>query len=267
MNAWCPRLLVGTLLILLLCLLFPAVGRADPQPTARTTVNQNVRAMGHLGAPILEVLQPGATVTLHARLQDGSWVDVTTPHKVKGWMYRRYLQVDDTVVMGLPAVGQDYLLDMLPQSDAMPGMTQATPAPPGPTAKPTSTPDPLAAMNTFSIVELPAGLVTDARALIPITVTVCIDLNQNRTCDPGEGIRDVPILVADATTAQVLATKATDAQGQVTLAVLAPDQAQLTVSAPTLAWTEAVFGSADRPPAALQHIEPQGSMVLPWPLP
>jgi hypothetical protein len=122
-------------------------------------------------------------------------------------------------------------------------------------------------MNTFSILELPPGDAADARAALPVTVTVCIDLNQNRACDPGEGIRDVPILVADATTAQVLATQPTNAQGMVTLAVLAPPDAQLTVSAPTLAWTEQVLGSTDHPPAAIEHIEEQGSMVLPWPLP
>jgi hypothetical protein len=258
-------LAVATILVFAL-LLIPWIARAAPDPTATTTRDQNVRSMGHLGAPILEVLHPGAVVQLRARLQDNSWVAVTTPHGTKGWMYRDYLQVDDKIVAALPAVGSDYLIDMMPAGDAMPGMPQPTPAP-GPTPHPTATPDPMTGMNTFLAFELPAGDPSVETAPIPITVTICIDLNQNRACDPGEGVAGAPILVSDSTTAAVLASKPTDGQGKVSLSVPASDQTQLTVSAPTLAWTDSVLGSADRPPAAMQYIVPQGNLLMPWPLP
>src|ERR671933_2454519 len=120
------RARVGLLPLLLLAI--TGAAPAAPAPTALTTVSQHVRAMGHLGAPILETLPPGQRVTLRARLPDNSWVAVTTPHQVKGWMYRPYLEVADQTVQALPAVGQDFLLDpQTPQGDAMPGMPPAAP--------------------------------------------------------------------------------------------------------------------------------------------
>jgi hypothetical protein len=266
------RRLALPLIALLVLLALPRGGRAA-DATATVTRDQNVRSMGHLGAAILEVLHPGAVVHLHARLQDSSWVDVTAPDGTKGWMFQRYLQVDDTVVAALPTVGSDYMLDqMAPQGDAMPGMPQPTPAP-GPTAKPapTATPDPMAGMNAYLAFELPAGDPAQLAAPIPVTVTICVDLDQDRTCGPLEGVAGALILVSDATTAAVLASAVTDASGKVTLNVPAPADptsgGQLIVSAPTLAWTQPIQGTADRPPAAVQDLVTQGRIGLPLPLP
>ena len=257
-------------------LLLPLAASAAPAapPTAQTTVRQNVRTMGHLGAPILEVLPPGTTVMLHARTQDRSWVDVETPDHVKGWMYRPLLAADDQAVAALPAIGTDSLLDPQdPHSDAPPG--GARPAGPSPTPQPTE--DPLVAMNTAVFVELPAGPATDDAAVlsqrVPITLVVCADVNQNRGCDLGEGIRDVPVLVRDTTTAQVLATQPTGADGLFTLTVNVPAGDQLAVEAPTLAWSEPVLLQAGttgdgtvKPPQLPPLIVPP-PVALPWPHP
>ena len=259
------KLLIFPLLTLGLLLTLPAAGRAA-EAHATTTRDQNVRSMGHLGAPVLEVLTPGQTVQLRARLQDNSWVAVTTSRGTKGWMFRGYLQVDDAVVSALPAVGSDYMLDMMPQGDAMPGMAQPTPTP-GPTAKPTAAPD----LTTFLAFELPAAPPAQLAAPVPVTVTICVDLDQDRSCGPFEGVAGAPVIVSDGLTAAVLAQGSTDATGKITLNVPAASDpqstGQLVVSAPTLAWTQPIQGTADRPPAAVQYIVQQGQRLAPWPLP
>ena len=270
------RRLVLPVIIASLLILIPLGSRAA-DATAKVTRDQNLRSMGHVGAPILEVLHPGAVVHLNARLQDSSWVDVTAPDGVKGWMFRRYLDADDAAVAALPAVGSDYMVDQMPAGDGAtqrvpdavsPGMPQPTPTPAP--AAPTATPEP-AGMTALLAFELPAGSPAVATAPIPVTVTICVDLDGDRTCSPLEGVAGAPVMVSDGMTAAVLAAGVTDANGKVTLHVPASrdpqSTGQLVVSAPTLAWTQPIQGTADRPPAAVQDLVQQGILRMPWPNP
>jgi hypothetical protein len=279
---------IGTSLWLL-AVTFAHAQQQDP-PTATTTQLQNVRAMGHLGAPVLEILTPGQRVLLHARLPDNSWVDVTTPKGTKGWMYRPYLQVDDRVVAALPSVGQDYLLPM----PGMPDAPASTP-PPMPSPDPSATTDaifrpesdvqvsatvtatleqqqqPSGASRLGAPPALPVAAPAPGSTPVPLAITICIDLNKSQVCDPGEGVQGVPLVVMDTTTDQVVATAVTDAAGRARFTASAPPNAALVVNAPTLAWSQAVqvtTGDAGTvAPPAIQHIEPLGNLMLPWPLP
>jgi hypothetical protein len=261
----------GPLVACLLCLLLlPHPARAA-DPTARVTVYRgNLRDRPHIDhSTVLRILRQDDVVTLRGRLQDGSWIAVTTQDGVAGWVHHSLL--------ALPAGDLPVLPGDPPASDAMPGMPLPTPTAPPPT--PTmpmmqmggAT---LAISGTITmadVLELPASDAVDV-AVGPdagatpftITVRVCYDANANHACDEGEGVRGLTT-IAERSDATIIATQPTDARGVAHLAVKAPANQPLTVGVPELGWTQQA--QSEGSDVALQPLVIGDVIALPWPLP
>lgn len=112
----------------------------------------------------------------------------------------------------------------------------STPAPvvptntPIPTLAPTDTPAPTSTPPFIQVRQLPtvtpAG---QASVLIPISLQVYYDLNNNRQPDPGEGVVGVSVHVTDVTTGQALLRAFTDEFGFASLTASAPGVVRLSV--------------------------------------
>ncbi|HJW83236.1 MAG TPA: hypothetical protein VJ754_02925, partial [Anaerolineae bacterium] len=105
-----------------------------------------------------------------------------------------------------------------------------TPVPPTPTPVPTDTPSPTNTPPFIQVRPLPTVTpVGQARVLIPISLQVYYDANNNRAPDPGEGVVGVSARVTDVTTGQELQHSFTDEFGFASLTVSASGVVRLSV--------------------------------------
>ncbi len=83
--------------------------------TVTVICSQKLRLEPNTGAATLDVLQPGAVLTVVARSNDATWLNVTTPDGLTGWTYNgRCVNVNTSglnnapivVNLGLPTVGE-----------------------------------------------------------------------------------------------------------------------------------------------------------------
>jgi hypothetical protein len=102
-----------------------------------------------------------------------------------------------------------------------------TPSPsPVPTLAPTETPTPL----SFRVIQLPTATPLGQRTvLVPLSLTVYYDLNNNGNPDPGEGVVGISARVIDVTTGQELLRGFTDEFGFASLTVQASGVVRLVV--------------------------------------
>ena len=117
-----------------------------------------------------------------------------------------------------------------PTRPPVPTVPTNTPVPPTPTTPPTDTPAPTSTPPFIQVRPLPtvtpAG---QANVLIPISLQVYYDANDNRAPDPGEGVVGISARVTDVTTGQELQRGFTDEFGYASFTVRASGVVRLSV--------------------------------------
>jgi hypothetical protein len=112
-------------------------------------------------------------------------------------------------------------------------VTPPTPVPtntPTPSLSPTSSPTLTPTPPFIQVRPLPTATTAGQRTfVIPISLQVYYDLNNNRVPDPGEGVVGVSARVVDVTTGRELTHGFTDGFGFASLTVSAPDVVRLIV--------------------------------------
>ncbi len=200
---------------------------------AQTAYNAHIRREPFITKPktlnSIMVVPKGTMVAVHGRKGDRSWYHVVAPDGQCGWMHHTVLHLSEHELAQLPI--NEVVQEAMEQ--------------PTPTATPL------------------------ALATVTITLQVCTDLNGSGTeaCDEREGVRNVPVHVADLSSFEQVGPRGlTDERGVLRLTVQTIPDTELFISAPSLPWSKTVM-VRDGEAAQVAPIVLEQPAILPWLLP